>query len=485
MGFAARLIVLCVLACSASGAASASSSSFDDLLVRMRAANPDLLHAHIISTSRHLVDGEPATLTTHAQDLRYRQDQCSGAVCLATYFDGERLYNININGTALPRSQRADLHVRALRVLAMQAFLDPRFDGIVYDGGMQTFQGKRMHRLFVEDRIALPLKVYVDPKTGLIAGAQSADNSETISMRDYRRVGHYTLPFEIDRNGAPLEIYLSRTASDSELPKPHGLRAEMTAASAQLPLDPQSVSPLARCELAGVSAPCLIDSGNSAMAMSVELAERLNLRPQGMLRVLGLGKYATEVVRAGPLQMGGVRFPDANYVVLSDIHRYGYDLVVGADVLAALPVTIDSKHHVVYFGANAAPADSGTAVPITFENFVPVVDVTLGPQPSALAVDTGDQSNINLAYDYYAQHEDLFTATSTKNVSGVGGESEEIIGEIGSVRIGSITAEHQQIGATKTLHGTADGHLGAGFLSNYRVELDYARAVMRLLPLQY
>jgi len=189
------------------------------------------------------------------------------------------------------------------------------------------------------------------------------------------------------------------------------------------------------------------------------------------------------VVRAGPLRMGPVQFDAANYIVLSDIHRYGYDLVVGADVLAGMPVTIDYKHHELDFGDKSAAAAGGTSVTLAFENFVPVVSVTLGSETtSALAVDTGDQSNINLGYDYYRQHPDLFQATKSQNVSGVGGESVEMIGEIGSVKIGTLTAQHQQIGTTKTLHGTADGHLGAGFLSKYRVVLDYAHQLMRLLP---
>jgi hypothetical protein len=67
-------------------------------------------------------------------------------------------------------------------------------------------------------------------------------------------------------------------------------------------------------------------------------------------------------------------------------------------------------------------------------------------------------------------------------VSGVGGHSTELIGEIARVRIGTLTAENQQIGTTQTLKGTANGHLGAGFLSKYRVTLDYAHQLLRLLP---
>jgi hypothetical protein len=182
--------------------------------------------------------------------------------------------------------------------------------------------------------------------------------------------------------------------------------------------------------------------------------------------------------------MGPAHFADLNYIVLNDINRYGYDLIVGADVLASMPVTIDNTRHELYFGGES-PADiAGITIPMQFQNFVPVVNVTLGSRPTALAIDTGDQSNINLAYDYYVRHPELFKATRTESVSGVGGTSVEVIGEIASVRIGALTAQNQQIGATKTLKGTDDGHLGAAFLSQYRIVLDYAHEQMRLYPLK-
>ena len=55
----------------------------------------------------------------------------------------------------------------------------------------------------------------------------------------------------------------------------------------------------------------------------------------GTYHVRGLGDYSTQVVRAGPLQVGNATFPDAYYVVLNDVSRYGYDVVLGADFVAS------------------------------------------------------------------------------------------------------------------------------------------------------
>lgn len=488
MKFAAWAALLCVLAATlgqASAQPAASSAPLPQLLRHMRAVNDGLWSAHISSTSPHVIDGTPALMDTEAQGLQYVLTQCSGRACLGTYFDGERLFSVNINGTALPRSPAPEAYLRALRILGTLRFLKPDFTasgGRIDDGGWVTFQGKRCRRIYVSEAIASPMIVFVDAQTGLVAGAADVNGDATYAMRDYRRVGAFMLPFDIERNGAPLERYISRKIDPSPLEIPKGLTANVGQTPAAMALDPESTTPIGTCSIAGVSARCLIDTGNSALSMSLELAEQLHLEAIGMMQIAGLGKYATEVVRAGPLKLGSANFGDANYVVLSDIHRFGYDLVIGADVLASMPITIDYAKHSMYFGGNTQADRLGTTVPLAFQNFVPVVNVTLGELPTALAVDTGDQSNINLAYHYYEQHPSLFQATKVEQVTGVGGYSTEMIGEIGSVRIGTLTAENQQIGTTRTLKGTANGHLGAGFLSKYRVTLDYAHQLLHLLP---
>ncbi len=484
MRFAARLTLLCVLAPFALVGA-APLPPAPAILAQMRAAAGPVYSAHIASTSPHIVDRRETLLQTEVQGFRFELRQCTGEACVASYFDGQRLFSVNINGTALPRSPVPDAYLRMLRMIGTLQFLAPDFTangGRVYDGGYAMFGGRRCVRLYVSDAIALPAVVFVDPQTWLVAGARDVNGNATFTMHDYRRIGPYELPFEIDRNGTPLERYITRAVAPGTLAAPHGLSPEIGETPAGMPIDPLSATPVGQCSIGGVSARCLIDTGNSSLSMSVELAERLGLKPIGMVPVSGLGNYATEVVRTGPLQLGNVRFGDANYIVLSDIHRYGYDVVLGADVLASTAVTIDYSRHAMYFGGQTEADKNGATVPLQFENFVPVITVTLGDLPTALAVDTGDESNINLAYDYYEQHSGLFEPTTSQNVSGIGGNSIEMIGRIPTVRIGSITAQNQEIGTTRTLKGTADGHLGARFLSNYRVVLDYAHGQLRLVP---
>jgi len=214
--------------------------------------------------------------------------------------------------------------------------------------------------------------------------------------------------------------------------------------------------------------------------MSSEIASRLGAPVVGNYRVRGLGAYTTQVVRAGPLRVGGAAFPEAYYVVLDDLRRYGYDVVLGADVFGASGVVIDLDAHVVRFGAQLD--DRAISVPLSFEHFVPVARVELAGLQTDLAVDTGDESNVNLAYDYYEKHPGLFTVTTRRLVGGIGGSSVEMIGEIDSVTIGGYRTLPQRIGTTQNLQGTASGHLGAAFLTQFVAGFDYARGELRLLP---
>ncbi|MBV8726711.1 MAG: aspartyl protease family protein, partial [Candidatus Eremiobacteraeota bacterium] len=240
-------------------------------------------------------------------------------------------------------------------------------------------------------------------------------------------------------------------------------------------------TPIIPCTIGAITLRCLLDTGNSGLSVSLEFAEQQHLSPVGEYEVRGLGRYATEVVRAGPLSIGGVQFPNANYVVLHDIHRFRYDAILGADVLAHATVAIDYGERTVQFDQGML-SSSTSMVPLAFFNFIPVVPVRLGSTMAALAIDTGDESTINLSYDYYSQHPGLFSATATQTVSGVGGSGEELIGEIAQVQVGDFRVEAQQIGATKSLHATAQGHLGGGFLSHFRVILEYARERLGLSP---
>ena len=482
MGFAARIGLLCAIMLGTLGA-NQNESDVVRLLERMRAAAGPVWQTHFVSVSRLMLGGEQNIVSSDSEGSRIFLRHCTGELCNGSYFDGEHLYSVDMNGTTLARSLEPEPFLRSLRLVASLEFLSPSFilhGGRIGAAGSGTFEGKLYRTLVVGDVNAVPMRLYVDPQSALIRLAREANGSETFEYRAYRRVGIFSLPFQVLHDGQIFERYDDRAAVSSAFQPPHGPMPNFSGAPEAIPTDPRALTPIVDCSVGGVAVRCLVDTGNSGLSMSSELASRLAAPVVGTYQIRGLGGYSTQVVRAGPLRVGNAVYPDAYYAVLTDLRRYGYDVVCGADILAATGIEIDWGAHAIHF---ATPVGrSGIAVPITFQNFVPVVNVGLGSVEAMLAVDTGDESNINLAYDFYAKHPGLFSATQQRFVSGIGGSSVELIGEIPQVTIGDYRTGPQRIGTTQTLHGTAFGHLGAAFLQQFIVQLDYTAAELRLIP---
>ncbi len=464
--------------------ATAPSSDFTHLIERMRAAAGPVWNTHFVSVSRLNLAGETAIVSSESSGLPFVVRRCEGELCEGTYFDGTRLYSVNMNDTALPRSSDPEPYLRSLRLTASLTFLSPAFPnhgGNLIDDGMTTFAGKRYHTLLVADAQAIPIRLYVDPLDALVHFARDLGGDDTFEYLDYRHVDGFTVPYEIRHNGGILERYDDRTPVASAFRPPRGPIPAFSGSAAQaVPTDPDHVTPIVNGTIGGVPVRCLIDTGNSGLSMSSELAARLGASVIGTFRVRGLGDYSTQVVRAGPLLVGNATFPDAYYVVLNDVSRYGYDVVLGADFVGPAGVEIDAGAHTVKLGAPQTA--SAITLPLSFENFVPVVNVHLGTVDAQLAVDTGDESNINLSYGFYSKHSSLFAVTEKRLVSGVGGTSVELMGNIPQVTIGSYRTGPQKIGTTQTLNGTAFGHLGAAFLRQFIVQFDYAAGELHLTP---
>ncbi|MEO6834532.1 MAG: retropepsin-like aspartic protease [Candidatus Tumulicola sp.] len=482
MGFAARFALFCALGLATLGA-SAPSGDFLRLIDRMRAASGPVWSTHFVSISRLNLAGETTVVSSESDGVPFTVRRCVGELCEGTYFDGGRLYSINMNDTVLPRSPDPEPYLRSLRLVASLGFLSPSFaahGGRLVDAGTAALGGKRYRMMLVADPQAIPLRLYVDPATALVRFARDLSGDDTFEYRDYRHADGFAVPYEILHNGKTLERYDDRTPVASAFHPPRGPVPVFSGAPKTIASDPAHLTPIVNCTIASIPARCLIDTGNSGFSISSELAARLDAAVLGTFHVRGLGDYSTQVVRLGPLQVGNAAFPEAYYVVLNDISRYGYDVVLGADFLGTTDVEIDASAHTVKFGRAAVP--NSIAVPLSFENFVPVIDVRLGMVDAQLAVDTGDESNINLAYDFYSKHSTLFTVTEHRLVSGIGGTSVELIGDIPQVTIGTYRTGPQKIGTTRTLQGTAFGHLGAAFLQQFSVVFDYAAGELHLTP---
>jgi hypothetical protein len=482
MTFAIRAALLCALAPALLGASRIDSDTAR-LLDRMRLAAGPLWRAHFVSVSRLTLRGQQSVVASDSEGLRITVRHCNGELCSGSYFDGEHLYSVNMNGTTLARSLEPEPFLRSLRLVASLQFLSPNFSdrgGRIGAAGNGTFQGRTYRTMVVGDVNAVPLRLYIDPQTALIRLAREVGGGETFEYRDYRRIGPFVLPFVVLHDGQLFERYDDRAAVSSSFVPPRGPVPAFRGAADAIRTDPAYQTPIVDCSVGGIAVRCLVDTGNSGLSMSSELASRLSAPVVGSYEVRGLGGYTTQVVRAGPLRVGNATFGQAYYAVLTDLRRYGYDVVLGTDALAATGVEVDAAAHFVRLGTSGDR--SRVTIGISFENFIPVVNVGIGALQAPLAVDTGDESNVNLAFDFYTKHPELFTVNQRRFVGGIGGSSVEMLGDISHVSIGDYRTGPQRIGTTQTLHATAFGHLGAAFLAQFVVELDYTAGELHLTP---
>ncbi|HET9030624.1 MAG TPA: retropepsin-like aspartic protease [Candidatus Aquilonibacter sp.] len=483
MLFAARLALLFAVVLAATVPA-ARADDLTTLFDRMRARSGPVWRTHLTSSSIIAYGHDTTAVRSESLGLRFSTYECAGNLCDGSYFDGERIYAININGTRLPQSDTNDPFLRGERVIASLMFLSPNFakdGGTVTDAGTQAIDDIRYRVIIVSDGDATPMRVFIDPKSDTVRYLQDLNADSTIEYRDYRQVdGGLYLPFSVMRNGEVLERYQARGITTDEFAPPHGLVPSFSGKTAVVATNEYRSVPIFACELGGVKTNCLLDSGNSGLAISDSLAKRLHTPLVGSFVVRGLGNYTTDVVRAGGLRLGNATYGPANYVVLHDIEKFGYQVVLGADVFASTTIALDPVAHTITFGA-PIPA-SASSVRLIFQNFVPVLTVRLGNLGTQLALDTGDDSTINLAYEFYSEHPNLFSVTEQRPVSGIGGTSTELIGTIPEIKVGDISMTHQPIGTTTSLHGTAFGHLGAGFIEQFRVVIDYAGGAVYFTP---
>ena len=143
MSFAARTAMLCALTLTLLGASGNANDALR-LLERMRGAAGAVWSAHVVSVSRLTYGGGPAVVSTDSEGYLLRIGHCSGEICDGSYFDGRRLYAVDMNGTAVPLSRQTEPYLRSLRIATSLQFLSPSFvrDGGTIGATQRFLQGK-------------------------------------------------------------------------------------------------------------------------------------------------------------------------------------------------------------------------------------------------------------------------------------------------------------------------------------------------------
>jgi len=318
----------------------------------------------------------------------------------------------------------------------------------------------------------------IDPQTALLRAIADPGANPFVIFADQRGVGNTVLPFEIDPVGAPVEKIDERSIEPEPLRAPQGPKTTFASKPVEVPLARDTLAPRFPCRVENVPATCLLDTGASGLAMSLDLADRLHKTPIGEIELEGLGVLGSGVVRASSLHLGGLDVGDALYAILPDAAPFKADVVLGADIIGRCVVRLDLRERTIAFEP-LGTEPRGTLLPLRFNGYTPTVPISLGDLPAEMAIDTGNESSIDLPIALYRAHPKLFVSRGVRGVAGVGGRGTQTVGQIPRVGIGSFTLQNVEIGATDVGYPTVP-RLGAAFLSRFVVEFDYANARMGL-----
>jgi hypothetical protein len=242
------------------------------------------------------------------------------------------------------------------------------------------------------------------------------------------------------------------------------------------------VLPIVPCAVDGQAASCLLDTGTTPSAMTLDLAERLGREPRGHIEIAGFSTYLTGIVDGAVTTLGGATFGPLSFAVIPRARGAHFDVILGSDVLAAIGVVFEQSGSRIRITAREAPAAG--AIPLVFEGGRPFLDAQLGSPPLGLTMllDTGDTETLSIGYDTYRENSALFAAGGAGTAQGLAGSMDTLEGELDYAEIGGLAFERLPISAVRGQHV---GHVGFGLVrhcSSFELELSEERIACSRVP---
>jgi hypothetical protein len=442
-----------------------------DALAALAAANGHAGLVRLHAAGTRVVEGRTVATTLDLLGPQRLLRRCVAGVCGGTWFDGSREWTFALNDVALPEEvDGATLTQRTLAAIASYAFAEPAFRAA---GGTVAPAGAGRWRVRARDGIELV--AVIDPATQALARIETAEGRALAVYGRQTRAGGAS--FALDRAG-PFESGPLDTAgvATDPLGPPAGAAATFSG-DAALALGDEPV-PIVACSLGGRAVHCLLDSGATPSAITLNLAEALRLEPHGELEIAGLSRFATGFVETGPLALGTARFEHVRFAVVPPSRAARFDVVIGSDLLARVRVILDRRGRSARVVAPAGGADPPGAVRLAFHNGSPIVQAMFGPQGARALLDTGDEAVLSIGYAAYRVGPQ-WPVLARGQAVGVAGADDVITVEIPDVRVGPLA-----LGTTRTSvrRTQAIAHVGIGLWDRYVVDLDESAGRARFIP---
>jgi hypothetical protein len=431
-----------------------------DPLAALAAANGHPAGVHFRALGSRVVEGRTVTTTFDQLGRTRLVERCIAGVCGGTWFDGAREWTFGLNEVALPEAvDESALTQRTLAAIASYVFAEPAFQAA---GGTVNAAGPNRWRVRARD--GLELIAVVDAATQTLTRVETAGGQPLAVYGRTTKVAGTTFP--LDRAGpvetGPLDsvaVVAGPLAPPSGAVPAFGAPAPLALAAEPIPIVP--------CSVAGRNARCLLDSGATPSAISLPLAEALNLEPHGELEIAGFSRFATGFVETGPLVLGAARFAQARFAVVPQSSAAHFDVVVGSDLLGRIRLVLDRRRGTAQILPPGGSAGAN-AIPLTFRAGSPIVPAQLGPQGVRALLDTGDAAVVSFGYALYRAGPD-WPVVARGQAAGIAGAEDAFTVEIPEVRVGSLV-----LGTTRALvrRTQRDAHVGVGLWTRTIIDLD-------------
>jgi hypothetical protein len=392
---------------------------------------------------------------------------CAADLCRGSWFDGSRRYTFGINGTPFPEREDDERVARTYAAIVSTAFAEPAFS----TGGGS-----------------------VAPATCARAGqicyrVAAAAGAELIAVADARsqRLTEVDLPDETlltrlrASAGDSVIVYAARAYERVRKTDAAIVAPTLPAVRVGPPRETKTLAdslPIVACELEGKPARCLIDSGTTPSAITLDFAERLGLEPQGEIEISGLAPYLTGVVTAGPLAVGSATFDPLHFAVVPHLRGGGFDVILGSDALAAVRVAFERSREKMQLLTPAANAGE-PSFRLDFSGGLPYVDVRLGTQSSSesMLLDTGDTGTLSIGYDQYREDMTLFAVRGSSSAAGLGDASmDALYGILAHAEVGGRSLDSVPISAVRGQHVGHVGYAYTAHCAEFVLELGGERA---------
>ena len=223
MGFAARFGLLCAVALGTLGANRNDSDVVQPARADARCRGPRLADSFCLGLSSHARRRAERRLERQRGLTHHRSALHRRALQRHLFRRPASLFDQHERNDAGPIARARALSALAAHRRIARSSSRPRSSRTAAKSGAPApgrSTEKPYRTIVVGDVNAVPLRLYVDPQTALIRLARELGGSETFEYRAYRRVGVFTLPFEVLHDGQIFERYDDRAPVSSRLAAP-------------------------------------------------------------------------------------------------------------------------------------------------------------------------------------------------------------------------------------------------------------------------